>query len=398
MRAPRLLLPCLLLLLGLSPKPAAYAQDAAAAAAANTEIVNTLREAEAAFARGRPDYILARRALEQAEATDDLRLRARANRLQARLDSAGRRYSRAMPYFNRAERYTRQADAAEASAAVEAAKAEAAEAEAARAEAVAARTEAEATLEEERAAARWKYVTVVGICLAVLAAGVLGFLATVRKLRGDVSAAERRQAESDTGYGEARTQLGLSSRTALNRLRRIVQSISTRMPAGAAGSPARDLAAQAAALRSVSQASFEQGGKHEVAMEAFFDKLDGALAEQLAPQPGVRLHTESMPVRLSLDQAVPLALIYTELVGNAFKHGGGDVHAKLTKEGTSVTLTVADAAARGFGAEPAREGRKLVAFLADELKARVDYPSTDGGAVRVRFATDGVRGPAVGIG
>ena len=380
---------------GLSPKHVLHAQQIDQA---NVDIVNNLREAEAAFERGRPDYILARRALEQAMATDDLRLQARANLLQAQLDSAGRRYSRALPYFNRAKELTRQADQAEAAVAIEAARREASEAEAARIQAEEARSTIASTLEEERGAARIKYLAVIGVCLAILAAGLLGFLATVRKLRGDISTAESARTESDDAYTDARKQLGLSSRTALNRIRKVLQSVSARLQAGDTGG---QVLAQAETINYLSQASFEQNGRHEVAMEAFFTKANPALAATLQPTASHALHlrTESMPVRLPIDQAVPIALIYAELVGNAYKHSttAGDVLARLTKEGTSVTLTVEDPRGMAYANGPIGEGRRLIAYLADELKAKVDYPSQDGEPVRIRFTAAGVRGPAAGL-
>lgn len=384
---------------GLSPNGSAHAQDAAApdtrtpAEAAAASKLTLVRES---VMRGRPDYVLARQALREAEATDDLRLKAEANLVQARLDSTGRRYSKALPLFHRAGALTREADRIEAEAALAEANAEAAAAEEARLAADAARAETEATLESERSAAQLKYVTVIGICLAILAAGILAFLATVRNLRNKIKHARAGQEEADAAYTEARAQVTESSRSALKRLRRIMRTLAARLPTGPAGSPVNQLAAQNAALHYLAQSSFEQGDRHEVAMEAFYDKFNAELTQLLNPAPGVQLVTDSMPLRLPLDQAVPVALIYTELIGNAFKHGGGKgrVTAQMTKEGDSVTLTVSDEGYGSIGSHPNGEGMRLVHYLAEEIGGKVDYPDSDGGAVRLRFRATGVRGTA----
>ncbi len=383
----------------LSPKPDVFAQGGEATAATESEAMQTLRTAEVAFERGRPDYVLARRALEQAEATDDLLLQARANRLQARLDSAGRRYSRALPYYHQAAELELQAQRAAAAEAIAAAQQQAEAAEAARLQAESIRTEAESTLEEQREAASWKYMTVIGICLVVLALGILAFLATVRKMRGDTARAREGQQESDTAYAEARNQLSQSSRAAMKMLRRIFQTLAARMPATGATTPANQLHAQSEALGYLAQSSFEQGDKFEVAMEAFFEKYNPTLTQLLNPHPGLSLRTEAMPLRLPLDQAVPVALIYTELVDNAFRHGGssGQVLVRMTKEGNSITMTVKDPSGSSFSAQPAGEGRKLVAYLAEEIGGKIDYPSGDTDEVRLRFKSIAQRGAAASI-
>ena len=383
----------------LSPQRTVTAQDAAApqtespAEAAAAQKLALVRQS---VMRGRPDYALARQALREAEATDNLRLKADANLVQARLDSAGRRYSKALPLFHRATDLTREADRIEAAAALAAANAEAAAAEEARVAAEESRAATEATLESERSAAQLKYVTVIGICLAILAVGILAFLATVRSLRGKIRSARTAQEEADVAYAEARAQVTASSRSALKRLRRIMRTLAARLPTGPAATPVNQLAAQNAALHYLAQSSFEQGDRHEVAMEAFYDKFNGELSQLLNPNPGVQLLTDSMPLRLPLDQAVPVALIYTELVGNAFKHGGGKgrVTAQMTKEGDSVTLTVRDEGYGSIGSHPHGEGMRLVHYLAEEIGGKVDYPDGDGGAVRLRFKATGVRGTA----
>jgi signal transduction histidine kinase len=357
-------------LLLLSPKPA-FTQDAP------TQAETTLKDAEAAFKRGRPDYILARKAIEQAEQTNDIRLKSRAYLLQAKLDSTGRRYSRALPNYLKAHELRLVADQADASAALAAAQAEAKTAETARAAALTAQTRSEEELAAAQDAARWKYITVIGICLAILAAGVLAFLATVKKLRDDVSSANESQELSDEGFAKARKELTESSFTSLKQLRRIFQGLAVRTSSTSSGDASEMIAAHNAALGYLAQNSFDQGDTHEVAMEAFFSKLNPELS------------------KLPIDQAVPVAFIYTELVSNALKHGGDHVTTNMTKEGSSISLSIADNGTSDLGSVDREEGLKLVSYFADELKARVDYPKP--GAVRLRLESSPQRAlPGIG--
>lgn len=372
---------CFLFLL--SPKPA-FSQDAPSPAE------TTLKDAQAAFKRGRPDYILARKAIEQAEQTKDLRLKSRAYLLQAKLDSTGRRYSRALPNYLKAHDLRLQAEQADASTALSAAQAEAKTAETARASALAAQLKSEEELEAANTAARWKYLTVIGICLAILAAGALGFLATVKKLRDDVKSANEAQEHSDLGFAKARTELTESSFTSLKQLRRIFQGLASRTSKATSSNAASMISAHNAALGFLAQSSFDQGNTHEVAMEAFFSKLNPELGKLFNPDGTKKFDAKSMPLRLPLDQAVPVALIYTELVSNGLKHGGGQVTTKMTKEGANVSLVIEDGGTGNLESADRGEGLKLVSYFAEQIKGRLDYP--DAGSVRLRFSSSPQKG------
>lgn len=341
-----------------------------------------LKDAEAAYARGRPDYILTRKALEQADLSKDLRFKARAYLLQAKLDSTGRRFSRALPNYLKANAFQTQADKADAAAALEAAQAKAKAAEGAEASALEAKAKSEEELESAIAAARWKYMTVMGICLAILAAGALGFLATVKKLRDDVAAARSAKAKSDEGFEEVKNQLTESSYASLKQLRRIFQNLSARVAGDSTAAAVKMIEAQNAALGYLAQSSFDQGKTHEVAMEAFFAKYNPDLSAMLNVK-GAQLDGKSMPLRLPIEQAVPVALIYTELVSNAFKFCGGLVQTSLTKEGTNIAMQVKDNGPGGIESATKGEGLKLVSYFAEAIKGRIDYPDTN--TVRLRF-------------
>ena len=367
-----------LLLVGLSPKPAA-AQSAANARA-------TVEAAEATVQRGRPDYALLRQALAQAEATDDLLLKARANFLQARADSAANRRSKAGPLFRRAEQLTAQAAAndyeAEIATLTEAARVEVEAANAATAE----RDRVAAELAEQESAATAKLLTAIGIALAIIAALIIGWLASVRKLRGDVKKARLSQERAEEGFAEARQQMTGAAKASMQRLRHLLKHYRTLIPAGEPGSGTSLLAAHDAALSAMVQSSFDSGASYEMATESFFDKFK-ASAAQLTSGAGGRLSVESMPLRLPLDQSIPFALLVTELVAYAFAQGSTSAKAVLTKEGENATLTVVDESGRQQAGAADGAALKYARQLAEELGGKLATETSEAGAAtRLKFA------------
>lgn len=349
-----------------------------------TSAEDAVAAAEATYARGRPDYILIRRALAAAEATDDLRLKARANFLQARVDSAANRRSKAGPYFRRAERLVAEADSidfARELAAAEAASAEAAETEAA---AVAERDRIAEELASSESAATTTLLTTIAAFVAGIALLVFGFLAVIRGLRGKVKRAQGAQADAEAGFAEARQQMTGAAKASMQRLRNLLRHYRSLIPVGQPGSGTALLNAHEAGLQAMVQSSFDSGDSFETAAESFFDKFRARLVELTAPQGG-RLEIDSMPLRLPLDQSIPFTLLFTELVAYGFGAGSTALKAQLTKEGTNVTLTILDASGRQgtplADAPQLRYARQLAAELGGKLAAVEE----EGAATRVRF-------------
>ena len=368
----------------------------AAAQEGSTALATDLRTAEAAFERGRPDYLLARDVLERAEAGSDLALRYRANLLQARLDSAGRRYSRAMPYYQRAQAYQLAARDAAATARLAAVQARLDSTAARLAERERELVQLRDELDSQASGARWGYLLIGGIALAVLAAGLAGFALVTGRLNSKLNAANERAGAEVAAAEAARTKLSGAGQAGAARLRRLLASASERLgESPAPGSAASQLAAQSAALKYLRQSSFEQGGLTEVAMEAFFERFNPELMALLNARSGATLDTDAMPVRLPLREAVAAGLAYTELVGNALRHGSGAVRATLTKEGHGVILTVTDEGGAQLADAQSGRGRRLVAGFAEDLSAKLDYPQP--GSVRLRWETGSAKGAAAAI-
>jgi PAS domain S-box-containing protein len=87
----------------------------------------------------------------------------------------------------------------------------------------------------------------------------------------------------------------------------------------------------------------------------------------------ISMVVEADPVPVSMDAAVPLALIANELISNAFKHGfpdgdDGEVRVGLTREGKTVVLRIADT---GAGFVPPKRSASLGLMLVDRLVRQV---------------------------
>ncbi len=366
------------LLIGLSPKPAP-AQSTAAAEA-------LVQKAEANYARNSPDYYVIRDAIAAADASGDLRLRARAIRVLAKTDSAANRRTKSLPEFAKANELDAEADLAEQAGALDEAQAAAAAAAATQAEAITERDRVAEELTAARSAANAKLFTAIGIAAAIIAALILIFLATVRKLRNDITKARAAQAEAEVGFAEARTQTSGAAKASLKRLRTLLRVYAERIPVQEPGSGANQLAAHEAGMQAMIQSGFDSATNFEVAVESFFEKYKSRLVELTAPA-GAGLEIDSMPLRLPVDQAIPFTMLFAEMVGYAFRHGSTALKATVTKEGNSATLMLVDQSGRQ--AAPAAEAPdlKYARYLTTEMGGKLTDVQEPNSALRLKFTT-----------
>ena len=97
---------------------------------------------------------------------------------------------------------------------------------------------------------------------------------------------------------------------------------------------------------------------------------------------GVRLQLDVVPIRLMVDHAVPLGLIVTELVTNAFKHCDGNklkIAVNLFAEDGGYALTVEDDGA-GMPADFVAGtgpglGMRVVNLLSRQVRAKIQFPA-----------------------
>ena len=90
-------------------------------------------------------------------------------------------------------------------------------------------------------------------------------------------------------------------------------------------------------------------------------------------------------VELAGQRATALALVFSELLGNALEHGGDRISIVLESEGDDVVLTVAD---NGNGFVDAIDGTGISivrALVRDELSGVLSLENAAGLTARVRF-------------
>ena len=132
---------------------------------------------------------------------------------------------------------------------------------------------------------------------------------------------------------------------------------------------------------------------HEVLTEQRDDDVDLAelidrLRAMLVQSVGVGREVEAglEPVSLAGNRATALALVFSELLGNALEHGGNHVQVELHRRDGEAVLAVADDGP-GIAAEPdVGTGLSIVrALVRDELRGTLELTGADGTRAEVRF-------------
>jgi len=125
---------------------------------------------------------------------------------------------------------------------------------------------------------------------------------------------------------------------------------------------------------------------HEVLTERLADDVELApLLEQLRGMivqglgSGKDVTSELEELALAGDRATALALVFTELLQNAFEHGGDHVRVELARRDDDYVLAVADDGP-GIVGEPKGTGLSIVrALVRDELRGQLELRSTGDG-------------------
>src|SRR4051812_21165755 len=132
---------------------------------------------------------------------------------------------------------------------------------------------------------------------------------------------------------------------------------------------------------------------HEVLTEQRDDDVDladllGRLRAMLVQGMGVGREVEARlePVLLAGNKATALALVFSELLGNALEHGGKHVEVELVQQEGEAVLAVADDG-KGFAEETAvGTGLSIVrALVRDELRGTFELKRAAGTRAEVRF-------------
>jgi two-component sensor histidine kinase len=160
---------------------------------------------------------------------------------------------------------------------------------------------------------------------------------------------------------------------------------------------ARDAVRQAqvriAALALVHRSLYENDDIQEIELHELLAELCGMLEEVNAVDHGtVELSVAADPTRVLADQAIPLALLVTEAVSNAFKHAfpegkDGRVDVRLANQGQHARLVIAD---DGVGLARGEDGASgmgvtLMHMLAKQLGGTLSVIEADGTGTRLEL-------------
>jgi two-component system, sensor histidine kinase PdtaS len=120
-----------------------------------------------------------------------------------------------------------------------------------------------------------------------------------------------------------------------------------------------------------------------VELDELLERLRAMLVQGLAA--GKRVTASLEPVELAGQRATALALVFSELLGNALEHGGGAVAIELRRRDGEAVLAIAD---DGAGMTDARDGTGLSivrALVRDELGGTLSFVEGDGVRAEVAF-------------
>ena len=153
------------------------------------------------------------------------------------------------------------------------------------------------------------------------------------------------------------------------------------------------------ALATLHRHLYAHGEVHTIDMREFLVELCGQLFQAMGETPGKRLqlHIDATELKMSSDQAVPMALIVTEAVSNAVKYAfpagrHGNIWVRLNTDGETAELEVRD---DGVGIPAGRVeteagtrdgiGLQLIKGFSRQLGATLDIQEGNGTEYRVRM-------------
>ena len=126
-----------------------------------------------------------------------------------------------------------------------------------------------------------------------------------------------------------------------------------------------------------------EDSEDDVQLDELIDRLRAMLVQGLVVDKDVS--STLGPISLAGQRATSLALVFSELFGNALEHGGGTISITLTGRDGDVVLAIADDG-DGMQAAPDSTGLSIVrALVRDELGGELTLVDGPGLCAEVRF-------------
>jgi two-component sensor histidine kinase/putative methionine-R-sulfoxide reductase with GAF domain len=118
--------------------------------------------------------------------------------------------------------------------------------------------------------------------------------------------------------------------------------------------------------------------EEDVDLRDLLERLRAMLVQGIGTEK--RVETDLEPVEVAGHRATAVALVFSELLGNALEHGGERVHVELRRRGDEVVLAVADDGPGVRGSGPGTGLTIVGALVRDELGGELSL--SDGGGLR----------------
>jgi PAS domain S-box-containing protein len=214
-----------------------------------------------------------------------------------------------------------------------------------------------------------------------------------------VDATDRREAERrlEAALREKETLLRELQHRVKNNLKMISSLLGLEMDS-LSDAKAREffLAAQSRieALQAIYDRLSSGGGSGEVEMGAYLGELAESIVGTLCPEGDCRLSSSLEGFALPTDRAIPVGLIFNELLTNAVKYAGAggapvEIRISLTSREGEAELCVIDngpGIPAGVDLEaPSTLGLRLVSILASQVKGSIAFDSRSGTKAVLRF-------------
>lgn len=220
------------------------------------------------------------------------------------------------------------------------------------------------------------------------------FIGTIRDVTRAMDAEATRQKAAEDQYQLA-NELNHRVKNSLQLVSSLLRLQARRINGAEARRQLEDATARIQTIARLHQRLYHEGDFRSISFGSFLSEL---CADLQASAPHCRVAVETCDLRVKTDRAIPLALIVTELVGNALTHAypgrGGPIRVALVRRPEGVSVEVSDEGVglpEGFS--PSRApgfGMTLISSLAGQIGGRLEVlPRSRGTAFAIHLVDSG---------